>query len=102
MDGFVAMPRRTVGSVFCGRTYLVGVFKGVRRMKKEEMVTLLRSAGVDENAVTLAVNAWELGSECEREACATACEQAGIDGLGTLVAAVIIRKRGIDDRSKET
>ena len=71
-------------------------------MKKEEMVTLLRSAGVDENAVTLAVNAWELGAENEREECANACEQAGIDGLCTLVAAVIIRKRGTDDRSKET
>jgi hypothetical protein len=71
-------------------------------MKKEEMITLLRSAGVDENAVTLAINAWELGSEWEREQCATATERAGIDGLGTLAAAVIIRKRGTDDRSEET
>ena len=70
-------------------------------MKKEEMVTLLRSAGVDENAVTLAVNAWEMGVEDERKECANACEQAGVDGLGTLAAAVIIRKRGIDDRSEE-
>lgn len=36
-------------------------------MKKEEMVTLLRSAGVDENAVNLAVNAWEMGVDYERE-----------------------------------
>jgi hypothetical protein len=43
-------------------------------MKKEEMITLLRSAGVDENAVTLAVNAWELGAEEEREACALIVE----------------------------
>lgn len=71
-------------------------------MKKEEMVTLLRSAGVDENAVTLAVNAWELGAEDERKECANACEQAGVDGYGTLTAAVIIRKRGTDDRSEET
>jgi hypothetical protein len=30
----------------------------------------------------------------EREACASTCEQAGIDGLGTLAAAALIRKRG--------
>ena len=36
-------------------------------MNKQEMVTLLRSAGVDQNAVTLAVNAWEMGAEYERE-----------------------------------
>jgi len=71
-------------------------------MKKEEMVSLLRSAGVDENAVTLAVNAWEMGAEDERKECANACEQAGVDGYGTLTAAVIIRKRGINDRSEET
>jgi hypothetical protein len=71
-------------------------------MKKEEMITLLRSAGVDENAVNLATNAWEMGAEHEREQCAVACERAGMDGLGTLASAVIIRKRGTDDRSKET
>jgi hypothetical protein len=38
-------------------------------MKKHEMVALLRSAGVDENAVTLAINAWEMGAEDEREEC---------------------------------
>ena len=38
-------------------------------MKKEEMVSLLRSAGVDENAVNLAINAWEMGAEFEREEC---------------------------------
>lgn len=29
----------------------------------------------------------------EREACAQTCEQAGIDGYGTLAAAALIRKR---------
>ena len=38
-------------------------------MKKQEMVTLLRSAGVDENAVTLATNAWEMGAESQKEDC---------------------------------
>jgi hypothetical protein len=36
-------------------------------MNKQEMVSILRSAGVDENAVNLAVNAWEMGVEYERE-----------------------------------
>jgi hypothetical protein len=36
-------------------------------MKKQEMITLLRSAGVDENAVTLATNAWEMGAEWQKE-----------------------------------
>jgi len=71
-------------------------------MIKEEMISLLRSAGVDENAVTLAINAWELGAENERGECANACEQAGVDGYGTLTAAIIIRERGKDDGSKET
>jgi hypothetical protein len=31
------------------------------------MVSILRSAGVDENAVNLAVNAWEMGVEYEKE-----------------------------------
>jgi len=30
----------------------------------------------------------------EREACALAVEQAGIEGFGTLAAAAVIRKRG--------
>jgi hypothetical protein len=30
----------------------------------------------------------------EREACALTVEQAGIDGMGTLAAAAMIRKRG--------
>lgn len=34
-----------------------------------------------------------LVAEKEREACAQTCEQAGIDGYGTLAAAALIRKR---------
>jgi hypothetical protein len=36
-------------------------------MNKQELISILRSAGVDENAVNLAVNAWEMGVEHERE-----------------------------------
>lgn len=32
----------------------------------------------------------------EREACARVCEQAGIDGYGTLAAAALIRRRGLN------
>lgn len=50
-------------------------------MKKHEMVALLRSAGVDENAVTLAINAWEMGAEEEREECAKLCEEERINAV---------------------
>jgi hypothetical protein len=33
--------------------------------------------------------------EAEREACALVVEQAGIDGYGTLVAALLVRERGL-------
>lgn len=32
--------------------------------------------------------------EEEREACAEACERAGMDGYGTLAAALLVRERG--------
>jgi hypothetical protein len=35
-----------------------------------------------------------LVAAAEREACAQMCEQAGIDGYGTLAAAAMIRSRG--------
>jgi len=44
-------------------------------MTKEEMVSLLRSAGIDENAVNLAINAWEMGAEWEREECLEVVER---------------------------
>lgn len=36
----------------------------------------------------------KLVAEAEREACANLVEQAGVDGYGTLVAALLIRERG--------
>jgi len=36
-------------------------------MKKEELVTLLRSAGVDENTVTFASNVYDIGYEQAKE-----------------------------------
>jgi len=64
-------------------------------MKKQEMITLLRSAGVDENAVNLAVNAWEMGAEWQKEECCLVLEDLhSRDKLSNyyLVAANIIRE----------
>jgi hypothetical protein len=36
----------------------------------------------------------ELGAAAEREACAVVVEQAGMDGYGTLAAALLVRERG--------
>jgi hypothetical protein len=36
-------------------------------MTKEELLALLRSAGVDENTVTFASNVWDIGYEAAKE-----------------------------------
>ncbi len=64
-------------------------------MKKQEMITLLRSAGVDENAVTLATNAWEMGAEWQKKECVLVLEDLhSRDKLSNYykVAANIIRE----------
>jgi hypothetical protein len=38
-------------------------------------------------------HAWDEATKAEREACAQVCEQAGVDGLGTLAAAAMVRGR---------
>ena len=48
-------------------------------MNKQELVSILRSAGVDKNAVNLAVNAWEMGAEWQKEQCALLCEEERIN-----------------------
>lgn len=45
----------------------------------------------DEGMVTVGHMREQIAAE--REACAQTCEQAGIDGYGTLAAAALIRKR---------
>lgn len=37
--------------------------------------------------------AWDEATKAEREACAKVCEQAGVEGYGTLAAAAMIRAR---------
>jgi hypothetical protein len=56
---------------------------------KQIIETAIQGYASTRNAIRWAV-------QQEREACALAVEQAGIEGLGTLAAAAVIRKRGND------
>lgn len=62
----------------------------------ERFATLVADAEAkrihDEGMVTVGHMREQIAAE--REACALTCEQAGIDGYGTLAAAALIRKRG--------
>ena len=51
-------------------------------------------SNIDPSSFTSWQEGYEAGQFAEREACAKICEQAGIDGYGTLAAAAAIR-RGI-------
>ena len=64
----------------------------VRLFHKLELnlVAFKRLLDCDEEVLKL-VNA---AIEAEREACAKVVEQAGIDGYGTLAAALLVRERG--------
>jgi len=46
------------------------------KMTKDQFENLLRSTGCDENSIRFGVNAFEMGIEHEREACAKLCEDA--------------------------
>lgn len=64
-------------------------------MNKQEMITQLRIAGVDENAITLASNAWEIGAEWQKIECVLVLEDLhSRDKLSNYykVAANIIRE----------
>ena len=62
-------------------------------MTKTEMTQLLRSVGVNENTITAMENAYDLGVDYEREACAKLCGELH-PGLATNVVAEHIRNRG--------
>jgi len=63
-------------------------------MNKQEMVTLLRSACVDENAVTLAVNAWEMGAEWQKNQCVHLLEELdGKDNMSNYYAFAALKMR---------
>ena len=62
------------------------------KMTKDQFENLLRSTGCDENSIRFGVNAFEMGMEHEREACAKACENS-VEYAGDTLAE-IIRARG--------
>ena len=67
-------------------------------MTRDDIIRMAEDAGFEIDCCSLE---WHDRIECfanlvaaaEREACATAVEQAGIDGYGTLAAAAMIRAR---------
>jgi len=61
-------------------------------MTKEDMVQVLRSVGVNENTVIAMCNAFDMGVQYEREACANICEE-NYESLSGF-AAQAIRNRG--------
>lgn len=69
-------------------------------MNREDIIRLAEEAGVHEGGAANWVNGnrWEqfafLVAAAEREACAKVVEQAGLDGYGTLAAALLVRERG--------
>jgi hypothetical protein len=64
-------------------------------MKRSEVVRLAHDAGCSDIIVS---REWfrfaRLIAAAEREACAKVVEQAGIDGYGTIAAALLVRERG--------
>lgn len=69
-------------------------------MTQDDIIEIAREAGFMQHRGVIAVpNIQSLNrfvaivSGKEREGCAQTCEQAGIDGYGTLAAAALIRKR---------
>jgi hypothetical protein len=67
-------------------------------MTKEDIIRMAREAGYGDALADLHAPALErfanLVAKAERESCARVVEQAGIDGYGTLAAAILIRERG--------
>ena len=68
-------------------------------MTKDQFENLLRSTGCDENSIRFGVNAFEMGMEHEREACAKICENfedvdSYPDGIIQDYHAHLIRLRG--------
>jgi hypothetical protein len=63
-----------------------------------DIIRLAREAGYGDALADLHAPALErfakLVAAAEREACAKVVEQAGIDGYGTIAAALLVRERG--------
>jgi hypothetical protein len=75
-----------------------------KKMNEEDIIKMAREVGFTEAKVpgfefpvslyTASIHDIKRLLETEREACARVVEQAGIDGYGTLAAAVLVRERG--------
>jgi hypothetical protein len=70
-------------------------------MTRDDIVKWAAEAGIMPPDWGATENQWrsltafaELAAAYEREECAKVCEQAGVDGYGTLAAALLIRERG--------
>ncbi len=67
-------------------------------MNRDDIVRMAREAGYGDTLADLHAPALEhfanLVAATEREACAKVVEQAGLDGYGTLAAALLVRERG--------
>jgi hypothetical protein len=64
-------------------------------MNKEDVILMAREAdlNVHDPAIDLLQRFAAIVVAAEREACAKVCEQAGVEGYGTLAAAALIRAR---------
>lgn len=64
-------------------------------MKRSDVVRMAREAGCPDIVIP---REWfrfaKLVAAAEREACAVVVEQAGMEGYGTLAAALLVRERG--------
>ncbi len=68
-------------------------------MTRDEIIRMAREAGGDDwgifrDFMPELERFANLVAAAEREECAKVVEQAGIDGYGTLAAAVLVRERG--------
>jgi hypothetical protein len=64
-------------------------------MTTEDIIRLMEESGLAKGAGMIRVSKFaNMVAAFEREECAKVCEQAGIDGYGTLAAAILIRERG--------
>jgi hypothetical protein len=69
-------------------------------MNRDDIIRMAREAGMAGMLTDVVTNFDELERFAklvaaeEREACAKVVEQAGIDGYGTLAAALLVRERG--------
>jgi hypothetical protein len=70
-------------------------------MTRDDIIRMAREAGWQEDMFGIGI--WDsqelnvfanLVTAAEREACAKVVEQAGLDGYGTLAAALLVRERG--------